>query len=138
MYWGGWKAKQNKFHSSVSGFDPHQRIHFWCPSSLDPSVLPTILRFNCAQHPRFYQFVIELCCEKDENKQKRPGYAKHFLPQKDEKQFEQFFQGTICVRYVQKHDRRKFEGIAGNADFSIANNNAVRNVVPSESGNVIL
>ena len=42
-------------------------------------------------------------------------------------------QGTICVRYVQKHDRRQFDGVAGNADF-VANNNVISSNVAQESG----
>ena len=49
-------------------------------SSVDPSAL-TILRpglDSLGQLVRFFHFMLELWCEKDENKQKRPGMA-HFI-----------------------------------------------------------
>ncbi len=44
------------------------------------------------------------------------------------------FQGTICVRYVQKYNRRKFEGLADNTEWP-AKDNVVGNLKIPENGN---
>ncbi len=44
------------------------------------------------------------------------------------------FQGTICVRYVQKHNRRKFEGLVDNTEWP-AKDNVVGNLKIPENGN---